>query len=709
MTILKKFSRFFRQTARESTQNSVLHAILAQAKRAENSENYDAALDLYKEAKRIAENNPSEIAIFDILIQWSEAYILKGAYAQAADVLADARRIAEQSSQRVPMAYVLCAEGRLALEQGDLQKAERLYEQARILARQAGAPAPQGRATVALGHLALLNDNANYAIHLLREGIPLLQEAGDTEPLAFAFGRLGSALIVTGQEAQGRQVINTALEHGMERRQIATLRSLSMESGLRCIQTQDFAAGQQHFTNMLKLFPYPERHKHLFVQAHALATYCAFKARHYDDADRLLKSTQSFAFIARESDTTNLVQAVAGLVANHHRQFDVAVEQLQQAVSSTLSITTPELLADIWLALAHAHTELDQIDQAFDVYEKALAAPLAPADQIAVHIARGELIMKQPKRRADAQAAFQTAMHLAEVQQHTEYIARLHALLGRLDGETGSGARATKHLEQALILLNSVQAGTNRMLTLELIADTYVEYGDLETTEGLYRQALEIARNADDRRTASRILGKIGMVSAQSGHGDRAVIELTQARHESRAAHMTLQALRQTNALGTAYRVLGDLNTALAHHYEAIAHLDYTRFAEDMAVFQIHLCHTLIAAEQSIAQTGSHAAHALEYASSSDHQLLLWEAKLLNAQVAVLGRDTEEATSALQDIRDDIQRSHARRLTAYLKQVESQLASVRGDSAAAQQLLEEANYLRRIAQMPELPLMRIPG
>jgi len=294
------------------------------------------------------------------------------------------------------------------------------------------------------------------------------------------------------------------------------------------------------------------------------------------------------------------------------------------------------------------------------------------------------------------------------VQQHTEYIARLHALLGRLDGETGSGARATKHLEQALMLLNAVQAGSNRMLTLELIADTYVEYGDLETTEGLYRQALELARNADNHRAASRILGKTGMVSALIGHGDKAVIDLTQARHESRTTNMTLQALRQTNWLGTAYRVLGDLNTALAHHYEAIAHLDYAHFVEDMAVFQIHLCHTLIAAEQSVAQTSIHAAHAQEYAANSDNQLLLWEAKLLNAQVALLGRDKDAAAAILQEIRDEVQRSHARRLTAYLKLVQSQVASANGDSAAAQQLLEEANYLRRIAQMPELPLTRIP-
>jgi tetratricopeptide (TPR) repeat protein len=65
-----------------------------------------------------------------------------------------------------------------------------------------------------MGHLAdtyLKDGNASYAIHLLRDALPRLNTSGDIEMSSYFVGRLGEALIETGQEAEGGQLLSRAL------------------------------------------------------------------------------------------------------------------------------------------------------------------------------------------------------------------------------------------------------------------------------------------------------------------------------------------------------------------------------------------------------------------------------------------------------------------------------------------------------------------
>ncbi len=702
MNLMRRFGAMFKQNIKETTQHNVLHAILAQARRAQYSEDYDGAQDLFKEAQRIADDSDSEISRFDILLQWVDVLLIKKQIPQAIEVLEKARTIAEAQPGRAAMAYLLVSQGILQDIQGNTEEAETTFEHARAMAKALGALGPQGRATVYLGDLTLREGNASYAIHLLREGIPLLQEAADKDLLPFAFGRLGNALMVSGQELQGRQVINTGLEHGMERRQIAIMRELSFEGGKLAMVAKEYTVAFQYFSNMLKLFPYPERQKHQFVQAHALATYSALKAKKIADAEKLMRSTQSFAFIARDPETMHIVHAIGGLLAYEQQDDEKAIGLMVTALEHAQDLEITELVTELWHTLAQAYLRRRQFDEAFATFSKALETLTTPTEHINLLIARGEANAVLPNRRQFALVDFTSALKIADAQADNPSTPLIYSALGLIEGLMGQGQRALRHIEQSLLLLNTINNAPISKRTFEHVADSYLDYGDLDSSEGLYTKAIELSQTEGDVVSVTRLRGKRGYLYIALNNAAQAITELTEARNQSRDQKLITQEHLFTSYLGSAYAALGDTNTALSQHYEAVANIDYNAYIEETAIAQYNLATTLMAAKHATQQTRSHFRNALDYAYKSDNALLIYHITLGSVMAAMLNRDRAEAGRLLESVEGDIQKSGARRLQAELKTVQSQYFALTGDHASARSSWDDADKLRKIAQMPEL-------
>lgn len=699
MNLLERVGALFKPKPRENTDRQVLVAVLTQARRAYDGEDYDRALDLYAEAQHLLADHPNDLSRLDTLLQLADVYMALKRFDDAARTIDEAHVVAEAQPRRSAAAFVLLARGLLADAQNDARSAEETWEHSREMARSIGAPSPQGRATAFLADVALREGNASYAVHLLREAIPLMQSARDTQILVFAFGRLGSALIASGQEAQGRQVINTALQHGMELHQIAALRTLCLDAAQQTMAVQEYTLAAQYLTNALKLFPYPARTPHIWLQTHLDATYCALKTSQLDTAAHLLDTAQGLVLTITSPDAPTHIQALRGLLAYAQRHDEQAVAELQAALRSVPSLPT-RLHEDSWLTLCLALARLRRTDVTLSAFEQALTALPDPDNQMTLFRTRADFLSGLPLRRRDALDDYQKALRLADTHD-TRWQPVLHAHLGRVAGELGEGTRAKRSLEQALLLVNTISDPLIRHLTYETAADGGIEYSDPDTVDSLYSSAQTLAQETKDTLSAARVRGKRGLLLTRIGRSAEAVVELTAARADLKT-YDALWSAMVTGALGTAYCALGETNTALAHHYEALSSLDTTAYPEQVALLHLLLADTLSAAQQAHPQTQTHYDTALELANSSDNRLLVYRVTLAAVADALKEQNTARATDLLNSVERDLRRSGASRLHAELVTLQSRVAAQSGDAEAAARYWNEAMSLRRTAQLPDL-------
>jgi tetratricopeptide (TPR) repeat protein len=699
---------------RESVQDTMLHAIAMQARRAHDNEDYDQALELYAEAQKIAQNSPSVLAQFQVTLQLADTLIQKHDYAKAYDLLSHAKHLAEVQHIRSLSAYILCSLGVLAQAQGDTDTAQTQYEHARAMAKTIRAHGAQGRATAHLGDLALLDNNLTYAIHLLREAIPLMERSGDTDLLTFAYGRLGTALIANGQIQQGKYTLNKAIEVGLERRQVVTLREISLQAAEYALSHADYALAFHHYSNALKLFPRPEQYPYLYAKTHALATYCAFKIKKIDDAQRLLNTTQSLASnLATQThilpdhaeEITTWVNHLNALLAHTQKDYSQVILNAEKAMAHKPTTPFSDITADVCDVLAHSYAQTQQPDKVFEIFQQAIErakiTPNLPYEAFFV-AQRADFYLTLTCQREKALQDYQSAVKQYEtLGQHAE-ATLVHSHIARLEAENGQGTRAIKRAEQALLQLNTVNQRDRKGATLENVADIYIDYADMETTEGLLVQALDIAKEENNKPAIAKRRGKLGYLFALHGKPEKAIIELTLARNESREASEPLQAIWQTSLLGVAYRGVSDINTALAHHYEAIANLNYERHPEETAWLQLHLADTLYEAQKAIGETRHHYDNAFHFAEKTDNVLLKFVTHLGIAKVAIFQKELAIADDHLKTVQDSIQKSHSKRLQAELKTLQSRYWARMDDYKQATSLWAEADLLRRMLQMPTL-------
>ena len=192
-----------------------LQAVLDSAWQAQMAEDYPAALETLDRALEIARKADDQAAEVVALLHKSEIFMRQGRYADAEQLNQDTLRDAKGQTQR---SYINTMMGMVAQAQGDTIGARAAYERALDTAREAGSEAAEGRALGRLADIYLHDKNASYAARLLKDALPKLAKADDAEPSSYFTGLLGQALIESGQEIEGQQLLDRALVRRLQSR-----------------------------------------------------------------------------------------------------------------------------------------------------------------------------------------------------------------------------------------------------------------------------------------------------------------------------------------------------------------------------------------------------------------------------------------------------------------------------------------------------------
>ncbi len=675
---------------------------LERGQRAKRAENYPQALDALEQAMQLVKENRDFTGMSAIALQRAEVLIHQQQWDEAGDVLAMIRQRAQVNNQKAQTAYALDMLGVLAQAQGNWEGARQYYEQALNVARAVGAISAEGRA---MGHLAdtyLHENNASYAVHLLREALSRLNAAIESEVSTHFVGLLGQALIQSGQENEGNQLLIRALKLAKQMDDRRFERYWSLALGERAMKEGRQEEAHTYYKQALQLFSAPTSTRDYIVALCQLSK-ASLKVSQYEDALRYAQEVETLSSGLDDSELKTMAQSVLGMALHASGRSAKAIPYLQVAAEAydTLNDGTEEV--ETLRHLAAALADIADDESAIATYRRAAQQ----AETHSLRLALAELhrdlglFYSQRKKTQLAIQAWGAALAVYEAEKAHAQVARLYCDIGGARRQLGQGQRAMKDYEQALMALNFLRDDPEtRGIVLSNAANAYVDQGDVESAEAFFNEAITLAEGSGNQAAEATRRGNYGWFLLAVGRPRQAINALEQALQRSQTLKLDLQIAVQTDNLGLAYDTLGDHARALQYHQRALELVQLLRNVEWEAVFKANQANTLLGLGR-IEEAAPLLDESLAQSRSIENIDGIVQALIGMARVYLARELPQQADGALNEAVSLARKADLRRLLAEALSVYSQQqASVKnGERALA--LWEEARKLFHILQHPK--------
>lgn len=689
---------FGSSTTTDNTPTSLdeMRDAIEKARLARRSEDYTAALDALDAAMRLADERHDSHSVAVIALHQADVLIDKGDYAEAEDILSTVQQTSSAVNQRGFAAYALVSLGNLYRERGEREMARDTFEKAREQSEGGHSPGALGRALGYLGEMYLNDGNASYAVHLLEDCIPMLNTAGDVELGSRFTGALGQALIITGQDVRGKQLLDEAIRQAERLQDKPMLRRWSVVAGDHAQDDGRYETAYQHYKKALVHFeagPSP-------AYIHALTQISRATMKMGQPEEALLYAEQAVR-VAEYSVDDHLKAAAygsLGLALRANQRHEEALPALQTAVNLDGSAQL-----DLIRNLAAAQVQTGAFDEAAATYDRVLQLARQGAkriDEAQTHRDRGLLYLKQGNL-PEAITAWTEALTIFEDEHDYNQSARLYCDIASTRRTLGQGNRAIRDFERALMMLNHVDDLATRGLVLSNAGNAYADQGDTESADSFFREAIDIARQTKDHTAESTRLGNYGWFLTATGRPRQGIERLTLALEISREQHLTLQTAVQTDNLGLAYDALAQYKTALTYHEDAISQLnpDEPTHHRWLAQFKANTARTLLALARPADAEGLLTEAETIARAANDFEALT--AVLVNkARLRLAQQRPDDAGAIVQEATALASRGDARRLLAEGLAVRSEQQAAVGDMDAARKTWDEAKRLLTIVQSP---------
>lgn len=581
-----------------------LQVILDRSRRHKRSGKYAEAIADLDQALLVAKRIDKPALRVAIKLHQAEVYTRQGAYENAYNLLVDLQSDTDAIAQTAQSAYLEIGFGVLAQEQGNWDQARLHYEQALSRARENETTGPEGRAQAHLADVYLHDGNASYATYLLQEALPKLNAGGDIEMSSYFVGRLGQALIETGKQTEGQQLLGRALRiaEQMEYRQYELLwrEALAVEA----MQAGLYAEARRH---LLLVLAHINVDGEAADQARVLCRTSKACLRLGEQEAALDYANQAVAAVVySEADPRPylLTQANLGVTLRSLGRAAEALTPLVTAANgySGLTVTAAEYSeVDVLRNLAAAYTDMADYAAAAQVFDRLLTqveSSSQPLDVAGIQRDRGIFLVRQGGIQEGIQA-WMAALRIYESQGEYARVAKLYCDIGNLRRQYGQPRRAMKDYEQALMLLGSISELETRGIVLSNAAIAYIDYGDVETAEAFFVESIQIAQKRQDRHAESTRRGNYGWFLLSTGRPKLALSTLEYAVRQSENLNMSLQAAVQTGNIGLAYDEMGNYEQAVSFHARAWERLKTENDPYWQAYVSANLGHTLISLDRA--------------------------------------------------------------------------------------------------------------
>ena len=499
------------------TELSEMQEAMEVAQLAKRREDYERALSALDRAMRLADENKDTYSVAVIALHQADILILQGQYDEAESLLQTVQQSANAANQMGFLSYGLSSLGRLYQERGEWDRARETYEQAREAAKEADSVAAEARAMGYLADVYMHEQNASYAVHLLQECLPMLNAGGDLDMSSYFVGRLGEAMMATGQEEEGLRLLDRALRLGEQLRDKRMVRRWALALAKASDGQDRHSRAYELYKRALPMFeatPTPD-----YINALTRTSHVCLNLGQPEEA--LVYAEQAIQ-VAEESDDDALRAQAAGAYGKALRaneQYAEALPHLRTALELSADrkpSARVDLLRQLGAAQAASQTERDAAEE---TYQQGIA--LADEHHLQIPLAElrrdfGLYYAKQ-QRLSDAVAQWDKARSIFEAVDEHEQVARLYCDMGSARRQLGQGQRSIRDFEQALIRLNNVDDLATRGLVLSNAANAYADQGDTESAAAFFRESIEIAEQVGDEVAQTTRRGNYGWFLLSTG------------------------------------------------------------------------------------------------------------------------------------------------------------------------------------------------
>lgn len=545
--------------------------------RLKRAENYPAALEAFTSAMQLAVSSGDASSMAIVALNQAEVYSYLQRYDEAATLLERTFQTAQETRQRVQMAYILIGQGTLAQKQDNWKMAQTRYDNAVEMARNIRSPGAEGRALGYLSEVYLHENNASYAIRLLREALPKLNQAGDLELSSLFVGRLGEALIISGQEVEGQQLLERALRLAKQTGYKRYERQWSVALAERALNNGQSEEAYHYLEESLTLFDLKSQAAD-YVNSITLIIKTCLNLQRFEDALNYAKQAVNVASDVHEDESTALqADVLMGIALVANKDFAAALPYLERASNQiTQKNIQPNTFTetDVVRNLAAAHAELGDENSAINAYRQAVTRAEKTNNRLeAAQAARDlGLFFASSQKMTEAIREWASALTIYEAERQTSQVARLYCDLAAARKFIGQGQRALKDYEQALMLLSNLKEDwETRGLVLANAATAYADQGDMDSADSFFNEAIAIARRMNNEVAETTRRGNYGWFLLATGRHEQALSMLEYALRLSKNLGLNLQAAIQTDNMGLTYDNMGNYEKGLAQHQEAAA------------------------------------------------------------------------------------------------------------------------------------------
>ncbi len=683
---------------------AALREALDAGQRAKRAEAFPAALAELGRAMHLAIRLGDTTAIAVIALSQAEIYTETGRYDDARELLESTYQGAQSARQRTQMAYMLNGLGWLAQRQEQWDEAQKYYEDALEMARSTRASGAEGRALGLLADTYLRANNASYAIHLLRESLPRLNLTGDIELSSYFVGRLGQALIASGQESEGQQLLVRALRLARQMSYHRYERLWGGELGARALQQGRPEEALQYFTDALALY---EGLPADAAQIRALCqvTKAALSLREHDIALGHAQRAES-----RSADLGEALhaqaQAALGIVLVARKAFRDALTYLELAAERYHRLQISDSVfsdSDLARALAAAYAETGADENAIRIYRDAAERAQAAGQRLETAQAHRDLglHLKARHRMAEAVREWTNAVSIYEAERQLSQAARLYCDIAAARRYLGQGSRALKDYEQALMLLSSVKDDwETRGLVLANAATAYVDQGDLESADSFFNESIAIARRLGDEAAEATRRGNYGWFLLMTGKPQQAQSTIEHALRMSSDLGLELQVAVQTDNLGLVADAMGDYAAGAGYHQRALWLLSKQDKSFWRARVRNNYGHCLILLEDASLAREQFDESLREARADEDAEAIIGALTGLG-RAALLAGTAHEALIHLDEAVQLARKADMRRLLAEALSASSEAQAALGSSDLAASLWHEALKFYTILNAPQ--------
>lgn len=681
-----------------------LRDAMENGRRYKRAERYAASLTEFERAYELAQTLKNQQVFTIIRLHQGDILTKQGEWEKARVLLQDLReRVAQDTSQ---VAHVISSFGLLAQEQGKWDDARSHYEEARRIAKEAGVLGAEGRAQGYLADTYLREGNASYSVHLLRDAVIKLDTTGDIELNSYFVGRLGEALIATGQEDEGRQLLGRALRIAIHMKNYRYERLWRIALGQQAMAMNNFKQAQTHYTAALAHFDETHATDDYIILLCRLSKACLRLDEHADALGYARRAVEFADKLESNNPTYLRTQGALGVALRATRQYHDAQAYLETAIQTYATIEditeSDYALVDLIRNLAMVQAEINDPQTALKTYAQAVEIAEKTDAKVALAGTYYDIgiIHASANNLQKTTQVWEIARTLYDEINDKVMVARLHCDIANLRRNHGELKWAMKDYEQALTLINTIDDKGVRGVILANAAIAYVDQGDIETAESFFREAIDIAEQLNDRPAVAARRGNYGWFLMTTGRPDKALETLIFTRSQCKALNLDLHFAVQTDNLGLVHAELGQYEKAVSYHQDAL-----TKISEQpdnpfwLATIHANWGHALISLGQ-IDKAGSHFQEALVYLDNITNKQVQVNIERGLARIALKQDDHERAGELLHHAVQLARKIGMRRPLADSLAVLSEYHMTTDQADEAEQAWDEAKDIYRVLNHP---------